>query len=358
MSDSQDSRPDQGGARNEGESIVVIANPQAGGGRAGARRSEIEAGLARAFAHSRVLWTEHAGHATVLARQVAEQAARDGEAPIIAALGGDGTCHEVVNGLFVDGVPVHRRVVFAVLPFGTGGDLVRTLQVKKNLQDALWVASTGMTLPLDVIKLTFPPRGAGPARGAGTSLTGMRSEICINVVGFGINARVCELANKSAKRFGGTATFLSSILRALRTFEPVPVTWSWDGPDGPGGVTMETHAAFCANGQYCGAGLFVGKGGSMADGVLDLSIVPKMAALNAIRHLPKLYSGDFNTVPGVVQARVTRVEVSSAIPVETDGESIGDAPVVIEVLPRSLMVRGGWLKPPFSAPDRPEATET
>jgi len=355
---------DQGGARNEGESIVVIANPRAGGGRAGARRSEIEAGVARAFTHSRVLWTEHAGHGTLLARQVAEEAARNGEAPIIAALGGDGTCHEVVNGLFVDGVPVHRRVVFAVLPFGTGGDLVRTLHVKKNLQDALWVASTGMTLPLDVIKLTFPTRGAGgtlgagQARGAGSSLTGARSEICINVVGFGINARVCELANKSAKRFGGTATFLSSILRALRTFEPVPVTWSWDGPDGPGGVTMETHAAFCANGQYCGAGLFVGKGGSMADGVLDLSIVPKMAALNAIGHLPKLYSGDFNTVPGVVQARVTRVEVSSAIPVETDGESIGDAPVVIEVLPRALMVRGGWLKPPFRAPDHSEATET
>jgi diacylglycerol kinase family enzyme len=254
-------------------------------------------------------------------------------------LGGDGTCHEVVNGLFLDGVPVHRRAVFAVLPFGTGGDLVRTLQVKKNLQDALWVASTGMTLPLDVIKLTFPKR---------------QTEICINVVGFGINALVCELANKSAKRFGGTATFLGSILRALRTFEPMPVSWSWDGPDGTGAVTMETHAAFCANGQYCGAGLFVGKRGSMADGLLDLSIVPKMPALNAVRHLPKLYTGDFHTVPGVVQARVTRVEVASVIPIETDGESVGDAPVVIEVLPRALMVRGGWLKPPVGMVEPPE----
>ena len=336
---------DQGGARNEGESILVIANPRAGGGRAGARRAEIEAGVSRAFAQSRVVWTEYAGHGTVLARQAAEEAARNGDAPIIAALGGDGTCHEVVNGLFVDGEPVHRRVVFAVLPFGTGGDLVRTLHVKKNLQDALWVASTGMTLPLDVIKLTFSHRQGDSPR---------RSEICINVVGFGINARVCELANTSAKRFGGTATFLGSILRALRTFEPMPVSWSWDGPDGPGAVTMETHAAFCANGQYCGAGLFVGKRGSMADGVLDLSIVPKMPALQAVRHLPKLYSGDFHTVPGVVQARVTRVEVASAIPIETDGESIGDAPVVIEVLHRALMVRGGWLKPPFGAADRAE----
>ncbi len=315
------------GARNEGERLVVIANPKGGGGRAGANREGIEAAVQRAFGQGRVVWTERQGHATEIARELAIA----GEADIIAALGGDGTCHEVVNGLFKDGVVVNRRAIFTVIPFGTGGDLVRSLQIKKDLQAALWVASTGMTLPLDVIKLTFP--------------TG-RVEMCVNVAGFGINAMVCQLVNGSDKRYGGTVSFLGGILTALRQYVPRRVEWSWEGPEGAGSAVVETLAGFVANGQYCGAGLLVGKGGSMADGLLDVSIIPKMGGFDAVRHLPKLYGGEFGRVPGVIQARASRVELRSAIPIETDGEAIGDAPVTLEVLPKALMVRGGWLKPP------------
>lgn len=319
------------GARNEGERIVVIANPRAGGGRAGADRAGIEAAVARAFAQGRVVWTERAGHATAIARELASA----GETDIIAALGGDGTCHETVNGLFVDGVPVNRRVIFTVIPFGTGGDLVRSLQIKKNVADALWTASTGMTLPLDVIRLTFPP---GPA--------GTRVEMCVNVAGFGINAMVCELVNGSSKRFGGTASFLSAIFAALSRYEPRSVTWRWEGPEGPGTATVETLAAFAANGHYCGAGLYVGKGGSLADGLLDLSIIPKLSPMSAVRYLPRLYAGEFASVPGVLRVRASRIEIEGAIAIETDGEAIGTTPVRLDVLPRALMVRGGWLRPP------------
>lgn len=319
------------GARNEGERITVIANPRAGGGRAGADRAGIEAAVSRAFAQGRVIWTERAGHATTIARGIAES----GEPDIIAALGGDGTCHEVVNGLFHNGVPVNRRAIFTVIPFGTGGDLVRSLQIKKNVQDALWIASTGMTLPVDVIKLTFPaPSGEQP-----------RIEMCINVAGFGINAMVCQLVNASSKRFGGTVSFLGAIFSALGQYESRVVDWRWDGPDGAGGASIETLAAFAANGHYCGAGLFVGKGGSMADGCLDLSIIPKLSMGAALRHLPKLYAGEFAAVPGVVRVRASRIEISRTIAIETDGEAIGDTPVTLEVLPKALMTRGGWLKP-------------
>ncbi len=320
------------GARNEGERLVVIANPRGGGGRAGADRPGVEAAVARAFAKGRVVWTESAGHATQLARSFAES----GEVDIVAALGGDGTCHEVVNGLFKDGVIVNRGVVFSVVPFGTGGDLVRSLQIRKNLKDALWTVSTGMTLPLDVIKLTFPASADGVAR----------TEMCVNVAGFGINAMVCRMVNGSSKRFGGTATFLGAIFNALGTFVPQPVDWSWNGPSGPGQATVETLAAFVANGQYCGAGLFVGKGGSMADGLLDVSVVPKLPLLTAVRHLPKLYAGNFAKVPGVIRVTANHVEIRRSIPIETDGEPAGDTPVTLDLLPKALMVRGGWLTPP------------
>lgn len=312
------------GARNRGESLVVVANPRAGGGRAGARREEIERAVARAFERAEVRWTTAPGHAAELAREAAASA------DIVAALGGDGTCHEVVSGLMGPGV-ASRRPIFAVLPFGTGGDLVRSLEVPRGLDAALWIAATGMTLPLDVGRVTWPDG---------------RSGHFVNVAGFGANAEVCRIANASSKRLGGRVTFVGAILRTLASWTPVRVDWAWSGADGDGAATVDTLAAFVANGHYCGAGLWVGRGGDMADGQFELTIVPALSAFTAARLLPRLYDGRFDGAPGVIRVRASRVEVRSVIPVENDGEPLGDGPVVLDAVPRGLQVRGGWLRPP------------
>lgn len=315
------------GARNRGERLTVIANPRAGGGRAGAARSEIERAVDRAFERARVLWTEGPGHASELARSAAE------ESDIIAALGGDGTCSEVVHGLFVGREPVRPGLVFAVLPFGTGGDLVRSLETPRRLQDALWVASTGVTVPLDAGHVRW---GDGPER------------VFLNVLGIGVNAEVCRLANAGSKRFGGRATFVSAIFGALRSYEPRRARWRWEGPDGPGEAEMETLAAFCANGHYCGAGLWVGRGGSMNDGCFDLSILPPLGVLGAALHLKDAYTGHLERLEGVRRVRATRVELSDSLPVEIDGEPRENGPLTATIIPRALHVRGGWLHPPGS----------
>lgn len=319
--------PEGHGARNRGERLVVIANPRAGGGRAGAGRAEVERAVARAFEHAVVRWTEAPGHATALAREAAR------EADIVAALGGDGTCHEVVNGLFVGGEPVNRRVIFSVLPYGTGGDLVRSLEIKGGLEDALWIAATGMTLPLDVGRATW---------------AGGDDELFVNVAGIGANAEVCKVANRSSKRLGGRFTFVNAIVETLRTYQPGPVTWRWEGPDGAETATIDTLAAFCANGHYCGAGLWVGRGGSMADALFDLTIIPRLGALTALRHLPGVYAGKFAAIDGVRRVRASKVEVTTAAPIELDGEPRRDGPVTFTLLPRALQIRGGWLRPPVA----------
>lgn len=317
--------PEGHGAKNRGESLVIIANPRAGGGRAGADRGAILRAAERAFEQVQLVWTEAPGHATTLAREWAPKA------DIIAALGGDGTCHEVVNGLLDGDEPVSRKTIFTVLPFGTGGDLVRSLEIKGGLEGALWIAATGMTLRLDAGRLDWPDG---------------RTEAFVNVAGFGANAEVCVRANASSKRFGGGVTFVGAILETLRSYEPLRARWRWDGPDGPGEVEMETLASFCANGHYCGAGLWVGRGGSMADGVFELTLIPRLSFARSVRHLPKVYRGRMEAVDGVVRVRVTTVEVQSTLPIELDGEPRGPGPVRVRVLPQVLQVRGGWLRPP------------
>lgn len=319
--------PEGHGARNRGERLLVIANPRAGGGRAGRERALVERAVCRAFERAEVRWTEGPGHAAELARAAAA------DADIVAALGGDGTCHEVVNGLFVGNEPVNRRAIFAVLPYGTGGDLVRSLDVKGTLEDALWIASTGMTLPLDVGRAEW---GDG------------RAELFINVAGIGANAEVCRVANRSSKRLGGRFTFVSAIFETLATYRPVPVRWTWEGPEGSGSLELETLAAFCANGHFCGAGLWVGRDGSMADGLFDLTLIPRMGGIQAARLLPRAYQGRFDGMEGLVRTRASVVTAASPVGVELDGEPRDPAPIRFSVLPRALQVRGGWLRPPVA----------
>jgi diacylglycerol kinase (ATP) len=313
-------------ARNRGERLTVIANPRAGGGRVGARRDRILRAVDRAFENARVLWTEGPGHATELAR---------GAAPgsdVVAALGGDGTCSEVVNGLLEgEGTPVNRALAFTVLPLGTGGDLVRSLEIPGALDRALWVASTGTTLPLDAGRIDF-------ADG--------RRRFFVNVVGVGANAEVCVRSNRSSKRLGGTLTFFPAILQTVFSFRPRPLRWTFTGPDGVRSETRETFGAFIANGHYCGAGVWVGRGGSMADGLLDVIVAPPIPARRLPELVPKLYDGRLGDAAGMLRVRATHVHVEGDAEAEADGEGIGRIPMDVSVLPRALNVRGGWLRPP------------
>lgn len=325
-----DLRGDEGhGARNRGERLVVVANPHAGGGHAGKAREAIEQAVRRAFEHAEVRWTLRPGHATELARAAAEEGV-----DIVAALGGDGTCNEVVNGLMGEAGPLNPSVIFTTLPFGTGGDLVRSLEIPRRLADALWVASTGTTVHVDVGRVDF---GAGGGHWF------------LNVSGAGANADVCVRVNASAKRFGGTLTFLGAILDTVREFAPVPATWTWRGPDGEGRCAMDTLASFVANAHYCGAGMYVGRGGSMADGCFDVTLIPRLSFAAALLALPHMRTGELDRIPGVVRFKASEVLMEGALHVETDGEPRQIGPARFTLRPRTLQVRGAWIRPPVAS---------
>jgi diacylglycerol kinase (ATP) len=111
-----------GGNHSPFGEIVVIANPRSGRGRAGAGLAGIERALRDAGLGYRIARTAGRGHATELARE----ALRDGGRYLVAA-GGDGTVHEVVNGMLDDdGRPVAADAVLGVVACGSGCDFVRT----------------------------------------------------------------------------------------------------------------------------------------------------------------------------------------------------------------------------------------
>ncbi len=328
---------DSHGARNMNERIAFIVNPKAQGGRAGDRLDLLRRAIDRAFGDWSLLVTEGPGHAAELARQVVDEGV-----DLVAAIGGDGTCSDVVNGMFEGDRPVNRRVIFTIVPWGTGSDLARSIQAPGNLADALWVAATGMTHPSDVGHLTYVDQD------------GVEQErVFINVAGFGANGDVVHRANRSSKRFGGRATFFKAMMGTLVNYKPGPIRLAWDGPDGPGEWTGQLLSSFVANGAWCGGGMWVGRGGTMHDGHLDMLVMPDLGLARTLKDVWRLYDGSAEKVPEVFRARVTELTAEAMnlqgdpILLDIDGEQPGRIPLRIRVVPGALQIRGGWLTSPL-----------
>ena len=326
-------RDPDAGTRNDSETICLIVNPMAGAGRAGRKLDELKRYADKAFSQWTIKLTEAPGHGRALAKE-----AREEDFDIVAAVGGDGTCHEVVNGLVHNGKPCPPRIKFTVIPFGTGSDLQKTIKMPRSAQEALWVASTGITLPSDL--------GWVELQNNNETI----SKAFINVAGFGANGEVVRLANSMDKKWGGKLTFLRASLQAGMNYEVPKVRLHWSGPSGENQFEGSIMSCFLANGAYCGGGMHVGKGGTMQDGLFDMTRLPPTSMGSQIIQARRLYDGSLEKWTDAERHQIDRLEAlpltHEPVYIDLDGELAGQLPATFRVLHRALHIRGGWLHSP------------
>lgn len=312
--------------KNETDRLCLIVNPRSGGGATGARLEQLEASAKRWFARYEIRLTERPMHASAIAEEVAN--AFD----VVAAVGGDGTANEVVNGLMDGERARNPNVKFTVVPAGTGSDLIRSLKIPNDLDRGMAIAAHGVDRACDLVAVRYTDAFGSESR-----------RLCANVTGFGVNGEVVRIVNGSSKRLGGTLTFFGATVQALMGFKPPEVELTWSGPDGDGQFVGKMLVGFVGNGHYCGGGMWIGPRGRMDDGAAELVLVPSMAALDVARSLPRLYDGHLDRAPGVRQVRLSRLEArttdGSRVPIDIDGESPGVLAASYQVLPSVLQFR-------------------
>ena len=123
----------------------VIVNPVAGGGRGLDHFPQISKLLRDAHIVCEPVFTEHKFHATELTVSAVKEGYRN-----IIVVGGDGTLHEVVNGLFIQQEVCPDEVLLAVIAVGTGNDWVRTFGISNRYQDAVKAIGEGYSFLQDV----------------------------------------------------------------------------------------------------------------------------------------------------------------------------------------------------------------
>jgi diacylglycerol kinase (ATP) len=299
--------------------LVLIANPAAGGGRVQAELPKIEEQLrARDLEHRTVL-TKGPGDATRAAREAIQGGER-----FLVAVGGDGTVHEVVNGMLDESGPTVPDAVLGVLAAGSGCDFVRTFGLPDDSVRACGHLEGDGLFAIDVGKVTFRDGDGEPA-----------VRYFPNVAEAGLGAAVVSRSARLPRRLGRSRYFFGFWL-CLPRFRPAKVKVRTERKAYEG----RAHNVVVANCQYYGGGMRISPRSWPGDGFLDVLVMvgPKS---DAFTMLPKIYRGEHLPHRNVVELRARTVDVDADRPflVEADGEVLGTTPASFEVMPQAIRLK-------------------
>ncbi|MBE3072370.1 MAG: diacylglycerol kinase family lipid kinase [Acidobacteria bacterium] len=288
--------------------MIVIANPAAGRGRAGRAIARVDRLLDRAGVVHEVRVSESGPDLERLAREAAGQGAR-----VVAALGGDGTMGLAANGL------LGTAAALAPLPSGTADDFARALGIE-SIEGAVRAIVDGNVVPIDVVRVT----------------TETQQRHYVNVAGCGFDSEVSEAANAMRVTLGGAGTYLAALLKTLSRFTPAAFQIELDDEvvEGPHMLVV------VGNSTTYGGGMMVTPGASVVDGVLDVCLLEAMSMPAFLWAFPRVFRGTHVRHPRVRMARARRVAITAdrRVTVYADGERVGPAPAVFEVVPEALRV--------------------
>jgi YegS/Rv2252/BmrU family lipid kinase len=306
---------------------LIIVNPKSASGSTENRWARIAADWAQFYGAFNVDFTQHAGHATELAKQAAEEGRE-----FIVACGGDGTINEVANGILQS----NKDAELGVLPMGTGGDFRRTLGMPSTIRHASEVLRKGVTKRIDVGKVTYLNHN-----------NETEERFFLNISSVGLSASVIERVKTTGKlewlsfnSIRGKASFAYSTVQELLNLNAKTIRVKFDNEP----VKALQTIVFCiANARYFGGGMKIAPDAVMDDGLLDIVNIGDIGAGKIMLNAQKLYAGTHLSLDEVKHTTARRIEVSAfgneEIHLETDGELPGKLPAVFEILPSALKVR-------------------
>ncbi len=288
--------------------IVVVANPTAGRGKAGRLIGKVDRLLHAAGVAHEIQLAESGPDLQERARRAAA-----GGASIVAALGGDGTASLAANGLLGTGAAL------AVLPSGTADDFASSIGVP-TMDAAVRALAQGVTASIDVIKVT----------------AGAEVRHFVNIAGCGFDSEVNEAANAMRLDLGGTGTYIVALVKTLSRFSPATFRIELDGEvvEGPHMLVVIGNAI-----SY-GGGMKVTPDASVVDGIADVCLLRALSKPAFLRAFPGVFRGTHVRHPAVTMRRARRISVEAdrRVMVYADGERVGPAPAMFEVLPGALPV--------------------
>jgi diacylglycerol kinase (ATP) len=298
---------------------VFLVNPASGNGATGKRWPELQRQAAAFGLAGHVELSARPGGLAELARSAADEGAE-----LVVAVGGDGTVHEVANGL----MRAQRRPLpeLGILARGTGDDFVRALGIPTADIDALTVLRDGRARDLDVGLVTYRTAAGAEAQ-----------SYFVSMAGVGMSGAVARRLNTTSKRLGGKVAGLVATFAVFSRWRNVDLRVTVGGEQRDG--RMED--VLVGNTEFHNGGMRLCPGARPDDGAFDVLLIGDLTKADLVRVLPKLYKGTHLPHPKAELLRGARVTIETPIPlpVQLDGEQPGTTPVRFEIVPNALRLR-------------------
>lgn len=298
--------------------VKLIVNPNADLGRAWRWAADLRP-VIEEFGGADWTGTVYPTHATELARQAAEEGYE-----LVVAVGGDGTVHEVINGLML--VPDEHRPRLGVVPLGSGNDFAHNVGVNKNSALAARQALSGQPRRIDVGKLT-------DGRG--------RVEYWDNTVGIGFDATV-TIRSRRIPLVRGFLIYLIAVLQTILLNHEAPILKA--RTDQEAWEDAMLMLVLC-NGRREGGGFAVAPQARPDDGVFHYTGVTRVSRPMMLRLLPEVMNGTHGRFRQVRMGACQKMELTSDRPlyIHTDGEIFAGFGVDVrqlqfEILPGAIEV--------------------
>jgi len=295
----------------------LIVNPVAGARRTAKKWPQIMALLQSIGLHFEHDLTEAPGHA----RELAKSAVKKGY-ELVVSVGGDGTVNEVVNGLHDAGNIAD--VMLGIIGTGTGSDYIRTIGIPRAYQEACQCLKNSRKLTVDVGVVEY------------ISDNQMVKRLFVNFAGLGFDAEIVKTTTQKFKALSTTASYLTGLLTALLFYKNKEVSLILDGET----VKRKVCTILMSNGKYGGGGMLAAPDADLTDGLLDVLIIGDLSKPDLLWSLPRVYKGTHLTHPKVTMKRAREIEIRSVepLPLQADGELLGELPARFYVLPAALNI--------------------
>jgi len=299
----------------------IIINPRAGNSAVGKRWPALKALLQQHLVDIDVQFTKAPQHGMILA----EEAIRKGYRRILA-VGGDGTNHEVINGIIRQQICPSTEVIYGLIPIGTGNDWRRAYRIPRNMESWVSQIAQGKTVLQDIGKMTYHVESQ------------QQSRYFTNVAGLAYDAFVVRYLRDNPSLVTNKFLYLFAIFSCLQQYELQKVRIEFENK------CIEKYcytinAGIC---PYSGGGMRIVPHARPDDGLLALTIAGAISKLGVLFNTHRFYNGHLDKHPKVDLFQAQLIKVTSLsdqpIPVEADGEFLGYTPAVIEILPKILQV--------------------
>lgn len=261
-------------------------------------------------------FTEYSKHGCLLIQNAIDKGFRK-----IICIGGDGTLHNIVNGIMNQALVPSNLISVGIIPIGTGNDWVKTYGITKDINNAVLTITKGQVKTQDVGKISLPGHPGKPI-------------YFMNLCGIGFDGYVVRKVEKY-KVLGAMAYLIGAVfgLLSFKNFiSDVTVN-----SENISGRTLMVLIGLC---RFSGGGMQLTKTPDPFDGLFDVSVAKNFKRLDIIKNLINLFNGKIVNHNKVATFKASSIQIETeqnkSPYIQADGEIVGQGDFSVTIIPKSF----------------------